>query len=214
MTHTLHREGNISSLIHDFPMLFTPAQYVNEEGALEKLRAIIDIIAEAGPTNIGSYEVSNIYDGCTIEDIKDNLKKAKIPVVRCCISDREKVKNILRKVKERNFGLSVTATGVFDEVVKIAHEVGLKPHSANFSLGIWGKREKLASDKIREYTTMCGHGMVSHFLVENEIEMVKKGKKSIEEAAVAITRPCTCGVVNFDRVKELIARDVKDQDSE
>lgn len=210
MTHTLHREGSIESLLDDFPMLFTPAQNVNEEGALEKLQEIIKIIAEEEPTNIGSYEVSNIYDGCSIEDISENLKKARIPVLRCCINGKEKVKNILRKVKQRNFGLSVAVTGVFDEVVDIAHEEGLKPHSVHLSLGVWGKRDKLPPSEIRAITTMCGHGMLSPFLVKKEIEMVQNGKKTIEEAAKTITRPCTCGVVNYERVKELLSQYAKE----
>lgn len=204
MTHSLHRRGSIDSLKKDYVLLFTPAANINHEGSHEKLREIVDIIAEAGPTNIGSYEVRNIYDGSTIQDIRDNLFKAKVPRVRCCFSDREKVLQVLRKVKERDFGISVTVSGLIDEVLAMAREIGCKPHSINLSLGVWGQTERLPAETIMEIVTMCGHGMLAASLVKEQVELVRRGKKTARQAAEELARPCTCGIVNVDRAEEII----------
>lgn len=204
MTHSLHRRGSIESLKKDYVLLFTPAARINHEGSHEKLREIIDIIAEAGPTNIGSYEVRNIYDGSTIQDIRDNLYKAKVPRVRCCFSSREKVLQVLKKVKERDYGISVTVSGLTDEVLKMAQELGCKPHSINLSLGVWGRTERLPVETVMEIVTMCGHGMMAKSLVEKQLDLVKKGRKTARQAAEELARPCTCGIVNVDRAEEII----------
>jgi hypothetical protein len=206
MTHSLHRRGSVESLRNDYVLLFTPAARINHEGSHEKLREIVDIIAEAGPTNIGSYEIRNIYDGATIEDIRDNLYKAAVPRVRCCFSDRDKVMQVLRKVKENDYGISVTVSGLTDEVLKIADELGLRPHSINLSLGVWGRTERLPVEAVMEIVSMCGHGMLAKSLVEKQADLVRRGRKTVREAAEELARPCTCGIVNVDRAVEILER--------
>ncbi|HPZ77147.1 MAG TPA: hypothetical protein PKX18_09270, partial [Thermosynergistes sp.] len=194
MTHSLHRRGDVESLRRDYVLLFTPAAGINHEGSHEKLEKIVDIVAEAGPTNIGSYDVKkNIYDGITIEDVKKNLRMSKVPRVRCCFSDKNKVLQVLKKVKEGDFGISVTVSGLIDEVLNMSKEINCKPHSINLSLGVWGRTEKLPDETIMEIVTMCGHGLLSKALVKKEAELVRKGKKSIRQAAEELARPCTCG---------------------
>jgi hypothetical protein len=39
-----------------------------------------------------------------------------------------------------NLGLSVTVSGLIEEIFDICKELGIKPHSINLSLGVWGKR--------------------------------------------------------------------------
>lgn len=83
-------------------------------------------------------------------------------------------------------------------------EVGLKPHTISYSLGIWGKRQLLPKAEILDITTMCGHAMTSAYLVNRAIEEVKAGRKSAEAAAVEIARPCACGCFNTARAAELL----------
>ena len=207
MTHSLHRRGDVESLRRDYVLLFTPAAGINHDGSHEKLEKIVDIVAEAGPTNIGSYDVKkNIYDGITIEDVKKNLRMSKVPRVRCCFSDKNKVLQVLKKVKEGDFGISVTVSGLIDEVLNMSKEINCKPHSINLSLGVWGRTEKLPDETIMEIVTMCGHGLLSKALVKKEVELVRKGKKSIRQAAEELARPCTCGIVNVDRAQDIISR--------
>lgn len=203
MTHTLHRIGTRDSLINDYCLLITPCMNKNVEGSLEKLLAIMDDLAEVGVANIGSYEVSNIFDGYTIQDIRNNLYKAKIPRIRCAFSSKEKVFEMLRRIKEHDFGISITITGLEDVLIEECKKMGIVPHSVNFGCGIKGKVEKLPDEEYLVMITQCGHGMISRKLVESEIELVKKGKDP-RTAAQDIARPCTCGVANVDRIEKIL----------
>lgn len=51
---------------------------------------------------------------------------------------------------------------------------------------------------------MCGHGMVAANLVNAMVKKVKKGKKTLEDAAVELSKPCQCGVFNPKRTEDLI----------
>ena len=195
MTHTLHRRGERHSLEKDYCLLITPAIGFNEKepGLLDKMLQIMDMIEEAGPANIGSYEVSNIFDGFTIKDIRNNLHKAKVPRIRCAFS-----------TKEKNYGISVTVTGLDTEVCDEARKLGLEPHSVNYACGIWGKVEDLPGEEILELLTQCGHGMIASQLIERHIELVKAGKMDPRKAAENIARPCTCGIANVDRIESIL----------
>ena len=57
---------------------------------------------------------------------------------------------------------------------------------------------------IREFTTMCGHGVVSPHLVKYMIRRVKTGKVSDLDAIVLLAEPCTCGIYNPYRSVELL----------
>lgn len=204
MTHSLHRLGTCENLQNDYVILVTPAVGVNHENSQDKLRDILDKIFELGPNNIGSYETGTVYSGATIEDIKAQLSET--PRVRCCFSDKEKVKKLVKYIKENDFGLSVTLSGLTDEVLKLSQELGIKPHSINLSLGIYGKTKKLPPEEVLEFVTMCGHGMISKNLVAKLIEDVRQGKKSIEKAAEIMAKPCVCGIFNTERAKKLLEK--------
>ena len=113
--------------------------------------------------------------------------------------DRESVKKVLAKAKEANTGISIVVSGLIDEVVKTAHECGLKPHTATLSLGIFGKTEKLPENDVLEMVTMCGHSLVSSGLIKDVIAKVKAGNLSPEDAALIASKPCTCGIFNTSR---------------
>jgi len=52
---------------------------------------------------------------------------------------------------------------------------------------------------------MCGHGMVTKKLVDEQIKLIKEGKISINKAAKTIAKPCICGIVNPKRVELLLS---------
>lgn len=204
MTHSLHRMGTCENLKEDYVILVTPAVGINNVNSQDKLRNILDKIFELGPTNIGSYETGTIFSGATIEQIKEQLSET--PRVRCCFSDREKIKELVRYIKEKDFGLSVTISGLTEDVLKMAEELNINPHSINLSLGIYGKTEKLPSEEVLEFITMCGHGMISRHLVAKLIDEVRQGKRTIDKAAEIMARPCVCGIFNTERAKKLLAK--------
>ena len=77
-------------------------------------------------------------------------------------------------------------------------------HTIEYSGGIWGKTEKLPAPEVLEFTTMCGHGMISRYLVEDVIKRVKMGKMSVEDGVKEIGKQCCCGIYNPDRSEKLL----------
>ncbi len=106
----------------------------------------------------------------------------------------------------RHAGYSVVVQGLYDDVKRCCNKMGLKVHTTNHSLGIWGKKEKLPSQELLEITTMCGHGMVPASLVKDALNDIKTGKSTVKEAALKLTRPCVCGTFNPDRAERLLAK--------
>ena len=206
MTHSLHRRGSAESLQNDYVILATPAVGFNQEGSKEKLLKMLDIIYELGPTNIGSYECGTIYSGATFEQIREKLSG--VPRVRCSFADKAKVREFVRRVKELDLGLSLTISGLTSEVEEMAREMGIRPHSVNLSLNIWGKTGDLPSEEVLEFLTMCGHGMVSRHLVERLLEQVKAGRRTPRQAAILVAQPCVCGIFNVERAEKLFGRHV------
>lgn len=209
MTHSLHRRGCKESLKDDFVILITPAVGINHENSGPMLWKILDIITDVGPNNIGSYETGTIYTGVTIEQIKESMPET--PRVRCCFDSKEKMFEVLKRIKELDAGLSVTISGINEDVLEMANKLDIKAHSINYSLGIFGRTELLPPEEVMEFITMCGHGMISKDLVIKTINDVRKGKKTLRDAAKIIAQPCVCGIFNVDRAEKLLSKYVSRQ---
>jgi hypothetical protein len=137
MTHSLHRLGSKESFDDDYVLISRPAMRINHVGCTPRIQRTLQIIFEEGPTNLGSLTTQeNLIMGLDPEDMiaktEDNSP------VMCCFHERQKVVNVLRRLKEEELGLSVIVSGRIDNIQSICEEVGLKPHSANISLGIHG----------------------------------------------------------------------------
>lgn len=208
MTHSLHRRGSACSLKDDFVILVTPAVNVNHIGSGPKLWKVLDIITEVGPNNIGSYETGTIYTGATIEEIRENMPET--PRVRCCFDSKEKMFEVVRRIKDEDLGLSVVLSGINEDILDMCHELDIKPHSVNYSLGVHGATELLPPEEVLELITMCGHGMISKDLVTKAIEEVKKGKKTPYDAAVMVGQPCVCGIFNVSRAEKLLSKYIQE----
>lgn len=204
MTHSLHRRGTAENLHNDYVLLITPAVGINHIDSGPKLLKVLDILTEIQPNNIGSYETGTIFSGASIEEIKENMPET--PRVRCCYDSKEKMFEVIKRIKELDLGLSVVISGLNDEILKMAKELGIEPHSVNYSLGIFGKIELLPNDEVLEITTMCGHSMISENLVMKMIDLVQLGNITPEEAAKEIASPCVCGIFNVQRATELITK--------
>jgi len=203
MTHSLHREGTIESLEKDYVVFIYPARGYNYKGCAPKVRHLVEIVYQVGPANmIATTLRQNLYSGVRPEAVLDSIKEG--CRVFTVFNSRDKVKDLLTRFKEADEGISIVVSGLIDQVREIAAEAGLNPHTINMSLGIHGGTEGLPPADIRQFTTMCGHAMVSPKLVQDVIRKVKTGKTDTWEGSLAIAKPCACGIYNPHRSQELL----------
>jgi len=200
MTHSLHRRGTAESLSGDYVMLCLPAVGFNDDDHDSKLREFLRIALRHDPVNIGAIMLGNMYSH-KAQEVVDSAHG----IVHAVFVSKDVVSEVLKELKEADLGMSVVVSGIFENVDECAEKAGLKHHTANFSLGIWGKTEKLPSNDILEVTTMCGHAMVSANLVTTMVDEVKAGRKTPEEAAKVLAPQCACGVFNPARAAKLLA---------
>ena len=192
MTHTLHRISETLDA-EDFVSMVLAAHGINDKGASEKLRQIFELISDMNPDNISNDSISRCL-GYTDEEILRDIKDRSI--ITSAFSDRTCFKNALKKVKEADLGLSVVVSGNYKVVFNIAKELGIKPHTVNMSLGIFGNKSLLPEGNILPLHTMCGHGMVCKQRIENTIEKVKLGELTPEKAGEKLASTCVCGIFN------------------
>ena len=199
MTHTLHRRGTAESLSEDYVMLTIQAVGINDDGAVPKMQEFLRIALRHNPKNIGSVSMGGMID--KPEEVIANLEK----IGHAVFDNKEAVTAVLKELKEADLGMSVVVSGIFKNVDECIEKAGLKHHTANFSLGIWGRTEKLPSNDILEITTMCGHALISPSLVKAMVAEIKAGTKTPEAAAKVLMPQCACGVFNPARAAKLLA---------
>lgn len=199
MTHTLHRRGNRESLSKDFVVIMMQSVGINTEGHIPKIHQFLKLAMRHNPVNIGS-----VTGGGMIEKADEVIASAD-RIGHAVFDNPESLIAFLKDVKEADLGLSVVVSGLFDEVDKCLAKVGLKHHTANFSLGTWGRTEKLPPQEILEVTTMCGHALVSANLVKAMVDEIKAGRKTPEQAAKMLAPNCACGVFNTARAATLLS---------
>jgi hypothetical protein len=205
MTHTLHRQGTIEDLKEDYVMLILTSRWVNREGSEKKMQQIWEVIShyEQDLVNFGNHNPN--WDGGELYDM-EALKKANSRIIHVVFKDREKLKVCLNEIKERDFGISVVISSLCGETEKICSEIGLRPHTVNYSLGIHGRTERLPKGEILEIHTMCGHAMVSGNLINHMVKEINHGKITCTAAAKRLSRMCDCGIFNSYRAEKLLRR--------
>jgi len=209
MTHSLHRHGTESSLKGDYTFIVRACE-VNRDGCAPKLQQLLQLFLSEEPVNIGCNSVGKgtIANGLDLNE----LAKAFDRTFRfaCVLSSKEKVQRILKKLKAADVGISITIGGLIDEIVEMSREAGLKPHTANISLGLFGsKKSQLPGDKILSTTTMCGHGLIATRLAEKVFKKIETGALTPREGALALAEHCPCAIFNMDRFEEILDRKEK-----
>ena len=199
MTHSLHRRGTRESLSEDYVMLCLPAVGFNDEGHAHKLKKFLEIAVLHDPKNLGSIKLGNMYS-----HKKEEVVEAAQAVVHAVFDNPEAVSEVLTELKEADLGLSVVVSGIYEKVDDCLEKAGLKHHTGNFSLGVWGKTGKLPPDEILEVTTMCGHALIAPNLVKAMVKEIKAGTKTPEDAAKLLAPQCACGVFNTSRAAKLL----------
>lgn len=201
MSHTLHRCGRHDDLKNDFVVFCMSAKTVNAPGSGPKMRQFFDILKKYPSVNFGDVKTGSRFNS-DWQTIHDGYKDQS--VAHYVFSDPAVVGRILKELKEADLGVSVIVSGVFETVDGLCREAGLKMHTVEYSGGIMGRTERLPEGPVLAITTMCGHGLVSANLVKKMATQVKKGKKSLPEAAAELAKPCMCGVFNAERAERLL----------
>ena len=201
MTHSLHRRGSRKSLEGDYVFQPYPARGINDDNLPEKFGRIIDIVEDIGTPNWGDVKTGPKVSFSVGEITAKLSKRSRI---RGVLTGRGDVVEFLKRMKEADIGLSLVISGLTDEVLGACREAGLKPHSINVSLGVWGKKELLPEESVLEITTMCGHHMVSPKIVRALAKRVSGGTMTPEEAGEKLAKLCPCGIFNPVRAAELL----------
>ena len=202
MTHTLHRYGKVDTLNDDLVFLSMSAKgFANEKGSGEKMRKTLEIARRHNPVNLGDMKTGNILE-MSIDEIMKNVVDTSI--VHAVFANIEDATAFAKEVKEAELGISLVISGPFDRAWEVADKSGNIGHTIEYSGGIWGKTEKLPAPEVLEFTTMCGHGMISRYLVEDIIKRVKAGTMSAKEGSTELGKQCCCGICNPDRSEKLL----------
>ncbi|MHB8986836.1 MAG: hypothetical protein ACYC38_13065 [Eubacteriales bacterium] len=165
------------------------------------MKRFMEIVLAHQPVNFGDMKTGNIFRK-PVEEIIDQIQDTSI--VHAVFNDRDTIIKVLEELVEANLGMSVNVSGLSKDTEDCCRKVGLKVHTIEHSLGIHGKTSKLPEEPVLEITTMCGHGMVAANLVKKMAEDIRKGKKSLTEAAQMLAGPCHCGVFNVARAQRLL----------
>lgn len=202
MTHSLHRSGDIESQKRDFNWFMYQTKGVNDVEIKPKALEFIAAAEAVGSENWGDVKTGPITR-FTTEEIKEKLSdKSRI---RGVFTKREQVVEFLRRIKEKNLGMSAVITGVLSEVLPACEEAGVTPHSINYSLGVWGNKSRLPDDITLSITTMCGHHMIPPKFVQHVMQQIENGRLTPEEGAVKLANFCYCGIFNQVRCKEILS---------
>lgn len=206
MTHSLHRSGDIESQKKDFNWFMYQTKGVNDKNIKPKALEFIAVAEAVGSENWGDVKTGPITQ-YPAEVIKERISdKSRI---RGVFTRREQVVEFLKRIKEKDLGQSVVITGVLSEVLPACEEAGVIPHSINYSLGVWGKKDKLPDDVTLSITTMCGHHMIPPKFVKHIMEQVEKGRLTAEQGAIKLANFCYCGIFNQVRCADIIQKNIK-----
>ena len=203
MTHTLHRRGTRESLNRDYIFLCMAAKGINEEGADDKMREFLRIVIKHNAVNIGDMRTGNIFC-CNPEEIISKVTSTSI--VHGVFTDPAVVSKVMKSLKNANLGMSVVVSGPFSSVEELCKKTGIKPHSVDYSAGIWGKTDKLAKPELLECTTMCGHAMISANLVEDIVKRIKAGVINARQGSIEMGKVCCCGIYNPVRAERILRK--------
>lgn len=210
MTHSLHRFGE--SQDRDYVWLLYHVKGINDQNLTERYRRAIELAEQAGAENWGDVKSGPIV--CLPpEEIKAKLtEKSRI---RGVFTTQGQVTQFLTKMKQADLGLCVIITGPLDRVLESCDEAGLKPHTINYSLGVFGKKDLLPDEEILSITSMCGHHLIPDGVVARMQERVQEGEMTPEEAANKMAAMCPCGIFNPARAVRLLnLRKRKEQGAE
>lgn len=207
MTHTLHRQADqyyVDSPVRDIVFLSMAAQGYNSAGSAEKLKSVFRVLQKHPHVNLADDNRGGVLTGVTEEEILEGATdKAYMGAV---FTEYSTLRDVLKDLIREHLGMSVVISGDFEQIFDLLHGLGLKPHTVNMSLGVFGKKELLESDEILAITSMCGHGMISPEWVKKMIVEIENDRITPEKASLELAKGCTCGVFNPKLAEEILRK--------
>lgn len=216
MTHTLHRLGSNESLKDDYIVLIMknrlPGRVNTPSSNFTKNKTLGQIIKgfpERHP-KMRSIVKAMRWNVARVPKFPGALGENEMPLLRSALpytavfNNKADLMVFLKRLKKLDIGQSVVVSGLFSEVHGSLKEIGICPHTVEFSLGIFGNKSLLPKEQLLQITTMCGHHLISPRLVEKLCFDVKKGRMTYEEAAQTMAKRCFCGAFNTKRAVRLM----------
>jgi len=201
MTHTLHRRGTVEDLAEDFPMLTIRARGHND-GSLWRMQKVLEMASRYPIVNFGDIKNGSKFT-TTLDQILGSSDQ-NLPILHMVFASKDDATQFMGDLRKSDLGISVVASGLFEEIFQCCSKAGITPHTVNYSLGVHGRTGKLPSEEVLEIATMCGHSLVTGGLVKKLVADVRRGKVSPEKAAEKLARNCLCGIFNPRRAARLL----------
>ena len=218
MTNTLHRYGSAKSFDDDYIIFAIACKGKNDQGAVEKLRAFLEICATHRPVSMGNAEQGSYHPSRKLRpsvhwdrnvdpDHRGVVESVRVLRTVAAVFDRrDRAEACLRDLIEADLGLSVNVAASVDGAREAAATCDIKRHSVEYSLGFTDPHDRLPNGQVLQLSTMCGHGMVSSSLAAKMLDMVREGRRSPHAAAVTMARFCACGAFNPTRAERLLSQ--------
>ena len=167
MTNTLHRYGDRNSLHNDFIVFAIPCRGYNDKNCVPKLKQFLRLALKYKPVNLGDASRGGIYrpskklnplahwfrsSAAEFEEVVENVSNP--TTVAAVFDNKEAVKSFVDELRRTDLGVSVNISALIDRADECCRDIGLNPHSVEYSLGFMGKTDRLAGRRILELTTM------------------------------------------------------------
>lgn len=217
MTNTLHRAGSEASFADDFIVFAIPARGVNDANAVEAEKRFLEIARKHNPVNLGDASHGALFRPSTqltpavhwrrkdARDFNGVVNGVSCPTTVAAVFDNaDSVVAFVKELKAADIGLSINISGSLERAQESARRAGLERHSVEYSLGFFGRTDRMAERQTLEISTMCGHGMLSFSFVRKLVDWVKQGRRTPEQASATLARFCSCGIFNPTRACRLL----------
>jgi hypothetical protein len=224
MTNTLHRwsehyaaerRPDVPPVADDYIVFAMASRKLNDDDLVEKYRTFARLAFRHNPVNVGDATKGGIYrpqphltplahwhrdPDRVINDVQGPTTMAAV------FSTFEEMEAFVQELRDADLGVSINISAPMQAARRCCQEVGITPHSVEYSLGFQGRVERLPDRVVLEIGTMCGHGMISHNLVRKLLDWIKEGRRTPQQATKYLARFCICGVFNTARAEKLFEK--------
>ncbi|MDP2840336.1 MAG: nitrate- and nitrite sensing domain-containing protein, partial [Syntrophales bacterium] len=125
MTNTLHRQGELESLKHDYIIFVHTAKGKNREGSAEKNREFMRICQKYHPVNMGDVKQGSVlHDDIAFESLLATMEDG--TVAAAVFTDIDTLQKVVEELIRADLGLCINISGLLD-VMSTAAEYNSDP---------------------------------------------------------------------------------------